>query len=127
MIPRVFVFVCQRQGVYNSNLIMDFKELIKKAGEIKEAYDKLDRIKGKEVWMASHYAQGLVGDVGDLLKLVMAKNNYSNFKDVDKRIRHELADCLWSIFMLSVELNVDLEKEFIINIEYLKQKLNEET
>lgn len=35
-------------------------------------------------------------------------------------------DCFWSIMVIAQELDIDLEKEFLINLEYLQQKLSEE-
>lgn len=111
---------------------MEFKELSKKAKEIKDAYAQLNRREGKKVWKASEYAQGLVGDVGDLVKLIMAKNNFrsgvgdaKNAKKLERELRHELADCLWSVMAIAQELDIDLEKEFLINMDYLRQKLYE--
>lgn len=104
---------------------MDIKTLSQKAREIKTAYDKANKIQGRNTWHLSEYSQGLVGDVGDLLKLILAHNNFSDSKDLDAKIRHELADCLWSVLIIADELGIDLEKEFLINIGYLKQKLHE--
>ena len=107
---------------------MDLKLLTKKAEKIKEKYEELNRIKGKKPWTVSEYTQGLIGDAGDLMKLIMIKKNYrgKNTREINKKIRHELADVLWSAIVIAQELNIDLEEEFIINMEYLKQKLSEE-
>ena len=92
---------------------MEFKELIKKANEIKEKYAAHNKKMGRKVWKTEDYYQGFVGDVGDLGKLIMAKNNLRSYKDQDKKLAHELADCLWSILVLADELGVDIEKEFL--------------
>jgi NTP pyrophosphatase (non-canonical NTP hydrolase) len=55
---------------------------------------------------------GFVGDVGDLSKLVMAKANLRHISDVDAKIAHELADCLWSVLVIADRLDVDLEDAF---------------
>lgn len=100
---------------------MDFKRIIREAKDIKFAFDDLNRRRGEDVWQAREYADGLAGDVGDLIKLLV-KYQKSESDDTLKKIRHEIADCLWSLILLSQELNVDLEKEILINLEYLKQK-----
>jgi len=105
---------------------MEYKELSDKARRIKEAYNELNQSKGKKIWGVKDYAQGLAGDTGDLLKLIMKFENQDNPRVTRKELRHELADCLWSLIVLSQELEVDLENEFIINTDYLIQKLSEE-
>ena len=92
---------------------MDFKLLINEALKIKAAYEIKNQSAGHKPWAAAEYMQGFVGDVGDLSKLVMAKNNFRHKEDVDTKIAHELADCLWSIIVLADQLNVDLENEFL--------------
>ncbi len=102
---------------------MELKELSQKAKEIKEAYIKLNKKKGNKNWGAAEYAQGFVGDVGDLVKLVMAKEGFRHYEDVDKGVAHELSDCLWSILVIADELGIDLEPEFLHSMEELKSKI----
>lgn len=108
---------------------MEIKELSKIARDLKEVYDNLNRIRTVKVWKASDYAQGLVGDSADLMRLInqreSLKTTFNQKRELDKKIRHELADCLWCVIALADELNVDLEKEYLITIDYLKQKLAE--
>lgn len=104
---------------------MEFKDLSKKVKKVKEAYEELSRKKKKKVWGATEYAQGLAGDTGDLIKLLVLSDTNAKDKKLHNKICHELADCLWSVIVLAQELNVDIEKELLINMEYLKQKLDE--
>ena len=92
---------------------MEFQEIIQKANEIKKKYAVQNKKLGRKKWRAADYYQGFVGDVGDLGKLIMAKNNLRHYKNQNKKLAHELADCLWSILVLSDELGIDLEKEFL--------------
>jgi len=92
---------------------MEFKELIQKAKEIKKKYALENKKLGRKRWRAADYYQGFVGDVGDLGKLIMARNNLRRYEDQDKKLAHELADCLWSILVLAEELGIDIEKEFL--------------
>ena len=95
------------------------KPLSKKANEVKEKYSKLN----KKRWSVAEYAQGLIGDVGDLVKLIMAKKGFRKIEDVDQKLAHELADCLWSVLVIADELGINLEKEFIKNMDKLNKKL----
>jgi len=58
-------------------------------------------------------ALGFVGDVGDLIKLVMAQNGRRNIPDSESKLAHELADCLWSIIVLANAHGIDLENTFL--------------
>lgn len=92
---------------------MEFQKLIEKAKEIKKKYAAQNKKLGRKKWRVADYYQGFVGDVGDLGKLIMAKNNLRQYKNQDTKLAHELSDCLWSILVLADELEIDLEKEFL--------------
>jgi len=102
---------------------MDLKKLTKKAKEIKDAYIVLNKKEGNKKWSKSEYVQGFVGDVGDLSKLLLAKNNFRKIPDLDKKISHELSDCLWSILIIADELDIDLESEFLNSMKELKKRI----
>jgi hypothetical protein len=92
---------------------MEFKDISTKAVEIKKKYVTQNKKLGRKPWRTTDYYQGFVGDVGDLGKLIMAKNNLRHYKDGGKKLAHELSDCLWSVLVLADELGIDLEKEFL--------------
>lgn len=106
---------------------MQFQEIIKRARAIKKAYDALNRREGNRGWGVSEYTQGLVGDVGDLMKLIMAKRGFrfSEEENVVAALKHELADCLWSVLMIADELGINLEKEFLATMSKLENKITE--
>lgn len=106
---------------------MQFQDIIKRARAIKKAYDALNRREGNKVWGVSEYTQGLVGDVGDLMKLIMAKKGFrfSAEENVSAALKHELADCLWSVLMIADELGINLEKEFVATMNKLESKITE--
>ncbi|MFA6918570.1 MAG: nucleotide pyrophosphohydrolase [Patescibacteria group bacterium] len=103
---------------------MELKEFIKKAKEIDDKYTLLNKHIGNRLWELSEYTQGFVGDVGDLCKLVMAKNRFRKKEDVDKKLSEELSDCLWSIIMIADKLAIDLEKDFFVNMDELDKKIS---
>jgi NTP pyrophosphatase (non-canonical NTP hydrolase) len=106
---------------------MDFKDIQKRGLEIREAYNKLNDKDGHKQWGSPEYAQGLVGDVGDLVKLIMAKNNFRYRDNVDQKLAHELSDCLWAIIVLSKEFDIDLETEFLHTMNDLEEKIKEKS
>ncbi len=95
------------------NQKMDLKELLKEAKKVKSAYSKLNKKTGKKEWGVAQYAQGFVGDIGDLSKLIMVKEGFRIGENVDEKLAHELSDCLWSILIIADELDVNLEKEYL--------------
>ncbi len=103
---------------------MEFKELIAVAVEVKESYRRANHRNRHQPWGVAEYLQGFMGDIGDLAKLVMAKNNFRHKADIDQKLGHELSDCLWSIIVLADELGMDLEAEFLSTMEELKQRLS---
>jgi len=102
---------------------MKFKEIIRKAKEIKKTYQKHNKKSGHKKWTAIEYTQGLIGDVGDLTKLIMAKNKYRAGENIDKKLAHEISDCLWSIIVIADELNINLEKVFFSTMKDLEKKI----
>ena len=103
---------------------MDFKNIIEKVRQIRRLYNKLNYQENYKSWGVSEYTQGLIGDVGDLTKLVMAKRGL-RFKsgNIDEKIKRELSDCLLSILIIADELKIDMEKEFIKTIKHLQEKI----
>lgn len=104
----------------------DFNDLKKRALEIRSHYAELNRSEGQGAWSGKEYTMGFVGDVGDLVKLVMAKENLRHIDGVDEKLAHELSDCLWSILVIAEAYHVDLEKEFIKAMDKLETRIKEE-
>ncbi len=104
---------------------MTLKQLTEKTKRIKRAYDSMRRKDGEKAWMSYDYAEALVGDVGDLMKLMVRKRRKGASKALERDIAKELSDCLYMLIALSQELNIDLEKEYKVNLEFLEQQLNE--
>lgn len=103
---------------------MELKELIQKAVEVRKKYSELEMKKYGRSWKNSEIAQGFVGDVGDLMKLVMAKEGIREIKNANEKLAHELADCLWSVFVLANNYSIDLEKAFLKNMKELKKRIS---
>ena len=102
---------------------MTIEELQMRAMEIRSHYATLEtRLYGKE-WSTEEIALGLVGDVGDLMKLIVAKEGMRKIDDVDEKIAHELSDCLWVLLVLSKKYEVDLEASFLKTMDDLEQRI----
>jgi NTP pyrophosphatase (non-canonical NTP hydrolase) len=94
--------------------IMHLSDLTRRAMELRARFSAQETQQAGRPWTREEVAQGFVGDVGDLMKLVMAKNGLRAAKgDVDERLAHELSDCLWSVLVLAELYHVDLEASFL--------------
>lgn len=91
---------------------MELSELRKLGDVIDEAYIKSGKQKGYSERTPLVYAGFLMTDFGELVEQIMAKERYRDGKDIDKKIEHELADCLWAILMIAKHLNIDLETAY---------------
>jgi NTP pyrophosphatase (non-canonical NTP hydrolase) len=92
---------------------MDLIELSHRALEIRRRLGEMERAKFGREWTKEEVMQGFVGDVGDLMKLVMAKGGLREVEDVDRKLAHELSDCLWSVLVLAKLYGINLEQEFL--------------
>ena len=101
---------------------MEFSALQSRAKEIKEHYRVLNQKHGAPHWGIAEYMQGFMGDVGDLAKLVMARERLRTIENADEKLKHELADCLWSLMAIADEAGIDLEKEFLKTMAVLEER-----
>jgi len=92
---------------------MELKKIIDRAVFIREKYLELELMKYGKKWTNEEIAMGFVGDVGDLIKIVAAKEGVREIDQADKKLAHELSDCLWSIIILAKSYNINLEKSFM--------------
>lgn len=107
---------------------MEFSEIVKKTKEIQGEYDTLNRELNQREWGTREYVEALVGDVGDLTKLVMMQNSLrpNKHNDLKQKIRHEICDCLWSIILIADKEGVVLEDEYMKQMDQLKQRITSE-
>ncbi len=104
---------------------MEFQTLTKRAAEIRKLYEAFEQKQYGRAWTDEELALGFVGDVGDLVKLVQAKNGIRNIPNVDEKLAYELADCLWSVIVLAEAYGVDLESAFLQTMDELEKHITE--
>lgn len=106
---------------------MDFKQIIQRALEVREKYAVLEKKKYGKEWTKEQIVQGFIGDVGDLTKLVMAKEGIRQIENVDEKLAHELTDCFWSLLVIANKYNINLEETFVKVMSDLEKRIAEET
>ncbi len=100
---------------------MEFQRVIDRAMEIRRLYEQKEKQLYGSAWTSEEIALGFVGDVGDLAKLITAENGKRNILNSREKLEHELADCLWSVIVLSKVHGVDLEKSFFETMDQLER------
>jgi MazG nucleotide pyrophosphohydrolase domain. len=103
---------------------MQFDALSDRAWSVRQLYERLEAQRHGRSWSREEIAIGFVGDVGDLMKLVQAKEGVRRIDDVDEKLAHELADCLWSILILARAYGVDLECAFLSTMDDLSARVS---
>lgn len=106
---------------------MDFKALSERAAAIRAQYQDYEQARYGRAWTDEEIALGFVGDVGDLMKLIQAKNGIRAIPDADQKLAHELADCLWAVMTLADAYGVDLERAFVDTMDALERHLKQQT
>jgi NTP pyrophosphatase (non-canonical NTP hydrolase) len=102
---------------------MSLSALSARAHRVRELYAALETKRGGRPWTRAELAQGFVGDVGDLMKLLMALDGLRPATRLKARLRHELGDCLWSLLVLADACDVDLEAAFDSTMGGLERRL----
>ena len=70
-------------------------------------------------------AQGFLGDVNNLIKLIMAERGKRNIANSKEKLESQLAHCLWSVIVLAKMHNIDLEQSFMETMDRLENHLLE--
>jgi NTP pyrophosphatase (non-canonical NTP hydrolase) len=99
---------------------MEFDQIVRRALAIRERIAQFEQSQYGRTWSSEELALGFVGDVGDLAKLVTAKNGVRNIPQADEKLAHELGDCLWSIIVLAHVHHIDLEQAFMKTMDELE-------
>ena len=99
---------------------MQFQNIIDRALRVRRYYEEKEGQLYGSPWTREEITLGFVGDVGDLAKLILAENGKRNITDSKEKLEHELADCLWSIIVLSKYHGVDLETSFLKTMDELE-------
>ncbi len=106
---------------------MEFKEIIEKAHHVRTLYAELEKKEYGRSWNINELTQGFVGDVGDLNKIITAKEGMRGIENTDEKLAHELSDCLWSLLSIAQHYDIDLEKEFSKTMTELEERVKNES
>lgn len=105
---------------------MELRDLTKRAIEVRRKFVEYEKKKWGREWGNEQIMEGFVSDVGDLMKIVMAKEGLREIENVDEKLKHELMDCLWSILVLCERYGIDVEKSFLEEMDVIEKRLEDQ-
>jgi NTP pyrophosphatase (non-canonical NTP hydrolase) len=106
--------------------LVNLQQLQQRALAVRASYATLEERRYGRQWTREELAAGFVGDVGDLMKLVLAQAGVRDIPDAKAKFAHELADCLWSLLVLAYHYDVDLEQSFLGTMTELESHIERE-
>jgi NTP pyrophosphatase (non-canonical NTP hydrolase) len=92
---------------------------------VRKLFEEHERRAHGRSWSLEEVALGMVGDVGDLAKLIQAWEGVREVDDVRTKLEHELADVLWSIIIIAGRCQIDLEASFARTMDEIEKFLSE--
>jgi NTP pyrophosphatase (non-canonical NTP hydrolase) len=104
---------------------MDFQEITKRAMQVRGLYEEKEKELYGSPRTSEEIALGFAGDASNLEKLIGAENGKRKILNSRAMLEHQLANCLWSVVVLSNIYGVDLEKSFFIEMDRLETHLLE--
>ena len=105
---------------------MTYDDLVKTVMDTRKRFESFERKNVGKTWGKEEILVGLVTDVGDLARLVLAKEGFrAAGTDIDKAMRHELADCFWAIIVLAEKYNINLEEALMEMSDDIRKKLKD--
>lgn len=104
---------------------MDFETLERRALDVRDALARWEQQQYGREWTLEQSVLGLVGDVGDLAKLIQAHEGLRSADDVRALLEHELSDVLWSVIVIGHRLGVDLPAAFLRTMDDIASAIDE--
>jgi len=101
---------------------MEFQKMVDRANQILNYYAESDKIRLGHEWPRGEYVKALIGDMGALAKLTMAKDGLRDIEDVDIKLSREFADILCALIFLASKYEVNLEKAFYEGMDELERR-----
>ena len=102
----------------------EFKSIIERVREIRKKYAEFEKQQYGREWTGEELALGYMKDVGDLARLIQAKEGVRKVDDVDNELGHELSDCIWSAIVLADKYGIDIESDFMKTMDELDKRLS---
>jgi NTP pyrophosphatase (non-canonical NTP hydrolase) len=102
---------------------MELKEISDEALRIKKLYAEYEKNNFGRNWSKEEMFIGMVSDIGDLSRLVLAQEGVMKVEKLQENIEHEISDLLWSVLVLANEYGVNIEEVFLKNMKALEERI----
>jgi NTP pyrophosphatase (non-canonical NTP hydrolase) len=103
---------------------VELRKLTERAVDIRRSFRALEEKKFGRAWSIQEVAMGLASDVGDVLRLIMAREGRRDIPEAETKLASELVDCLWSLLVISDELKIDLEGSFLTTMADISDQIS---
>jgi len=104
---------------------MEFQKLINRAMDLRRQYAEKEKQLYGSILTDEDIVQGFLGDVNNLVKLVMAEHGKREIANSKEKLETQLAHCLWSVIVLSKMHDIELEQSFMEAMDRLENHLLE--
>ena len=104
---------------------MELQKLIHRAMDLRHQYEKKETQLYGAPSTDEDIAQGFLGDVNNLVKLVSAQHGKGTIANSKEKLEAHLAHCLWSVIVLAQMHHVDLERAYMEAMDRLENHLLE--
>ena len=104
---------------------MEFQKLINRAMDLRRQYEEKEKQLYGSPLTDEDIVQGFLGDVNNLVKLVMAEHGKREIANSKEKLASQLSHCLWSVIVLAKMQDTDLEQSFMETIDRLENHLLE--
>ena len=105
---------------------MEIEKYQEEAERIRNLYGILENKNYGRSWSNEEIFIGLTSDIGDLSRLILAKEGMMTIENVEMKLGHEISDCMWALLILAKNYNIDLEKAFFENMRGLEDRISSE-
>jgi NTP pyrophosphatase (non-canonical NTP hydrolase) len=105
--------------------MMELQKLINRALDLRNQYDKKERQLYGLPSTDEEIAQGFLGDVNNLVKLVKAEHGKGEIANSTEKLGSQLSHCLWSVIVLAKMHEINLEQSFMETMDKLENHLLE--
>jgi NTP pyrophosphatase (non-canonical NTP hydrolase) len=100
---------------------VDLREAVAEAVRIRAQFATYEQSTYGREWSLSDLVAGLATDVGDLARLVAAKQGLRPApSDLQESLAHEIADCMWAVFVIADKVGVDVPTAFAAGLRDLE-------
>jgi hypothetical protein len=104
---------------------MELQKLIHRAMDLRNQYEKKETQLYGSASTDVDIAQGFLGDVNNLVKLLTPEQGRREIMNRTDRLGAQLSHCLWSVLVLAKMHNIDIEQSFMEAMDKLENHLLE--